>query len=185
MKKILFWGVVGLTVAVYSTMLGWSLPTISRAAGGQLPFDMRPGGYSLADVRGFLASLTPAGADFYRTVQHTLDIFYPPMLALAVAISIGALLPVRFKWWKWIVATPAMLTFPLDYLENAFVERMLALGRSGVTEELVGWASQVTVLKSQATTVAMSILLVLLVARGIGLSQAKLRERGGSEARAS
>ena len=61
------------TIGLYLVMLLWSLPKIAAEAGGLTPFDMRPGGYSLAEARAFLAALSPEGTAFYLGVQHRLD----------------------------------------------------------------------------------------------------------------
>ena len=42
----IYWVVVAAMVTNYLTMVLWSLPLVSEMAGGGVPFDMRPGGYS-------------------------------------------------------------------------------------------------------------------------------------------
>ena len=41
-----YWAIVAVTITNYLLMILWSLPKISQMAGGRVPFDMRPGGYS-------------------------------------------------------------------------------------------------------------------------------------------
>lgn len=165
LPRILFWGLFSLTLATYATMLGWSLPLVAAAAGGLVPFDMRPGGYSLADATQFLAALSPKGAEFYMTVQQKLDIAYPGLLALTLFFAIAALLPRRTGAWRWVVAGVALSVGVFDYLENHAVARMIDAGSSGLTADLVATASQWTVLKAGASTLVMSVVLVLLLWR--------------------
>lgn len=165
MPRLLFWGLFSLTLATYAAMLGWSLPFVANAAGGLVPFDMRPGGYSFADATQFLAALSPEGAEFYVTVQQKLDIAYPGLLALTLFFAIAALLPRRMGAWRWVMALLALPVGAFDYLENHMVAQMIEADAAGLTADLVATASQWTVLKAGASTLAMSVVLVLLVWR--------------------
>ena len=66
MKVIVYWIVFAVTLAVYGTMLAWSLPTVAASAEGLMPFDMRPGGYSFAEAEAFLAALSAEGELRFR-----------------------------------------------------------------------------------------------------------------------
>jgi membrane protease YdiL (CAAX protease family) len=165
MPRLLFWGLFSLTLAIYATMLGWSLPIVASAAGGLVPFDMRPGGYSFADAQAFLNVLSPEGAAFYVDVQQKLDIAYPGLLALTLLFAIAALLPRRIGAWRWAAAMIALPVGVFDYLENHAVAQMIGAGATGLTPEVVAIASQWTVLKAGASTVAMSVVLALLLGR--------------------
>ena len=72
-------------------MVLWSLPLISEMAGGGIPFDMRPGGYSFDDALVFLREITDAGRHFYLSTQHLLDMFYPTLLAITLAIPLDTI----------------------------------------------------------------------------------------------
>ena len=161
-----FWILFGLTAAIYAVIVGWSLPVISAAADGLAPFDMRPGGYQLEEATAFLEALSAEGADFYRTVQHRLDIFYPPMLAVTLFLAIANLAPRRLGLWRYVLGAVALPIAAFDYLENHAVGTMLDAGAAGLTEKLVEEASRWTVLKSLATTVSMSLLLLMLITTG-------------------
>jgi hypothetical protein len=162
MSRIWFWGLVGLTFAVYGLMLGWSLPTISSAAGGLAPFDMRPGGYDFAEARGFLSALTADGTAFYLNVQLPLDIAYPALVALTLFFSIAATAPKKLGRWRWVPAALALPVAFFDYLENHAIALMIETGPSRLSPELVLNASQWTILKSMTTTAAITVLLVFL-----------------------
>lgn len=158
----LFWLLVVLTLGVYMTMLVWSIPAISAAAGGLPIFDMRPGGYSFAEARAFLAALTPEGAAFYTNVQHRLDMAYPVLLALTLFWSIIRLAPGRWGSVRWLLAATALPGMVFDYRENAAVAGLLEAGAGGITPEMVASASLQSQLKAGLTTLAMVILLILL-----------------------
>lgn len=165
MPRILFWGLFCLTFAIYAAMLGWSLPTVAAAAGGLAPFDMRPGGYDFADAHVFLAALTREGARFYVNVQQKLDLAYPGLLAITLLLAIAGLLPRRMGAWRWVVAGVALPAGVFDYFENHAVAQMIDAGAARLSVELVATASQWTVLKAGASTVAMSAVLVLVLWR--------------------
>ena len=154
------------TIGLYLVMLLWSLPKIAAEAGGLTPFDMRPGGYSLAEARAFLAALSPEGTAFYLGVQHRLDMVYPALLALSLAIGLT---------WAWKGAPRAVLGLMViltvagagfDYLENMWVGRMLAAGPEQVSPDIVAAASLRSMLKAGLTTAAFSLLLIGLARRG-------------------
>jgi membrane protease YdiL (CAAX protease family) len=179
MKRILYWGLFGLTLAIYVTMLGWSLPTVSAAAGGLTPFDMRPSGYSFAEAVAFLSALSDDGASFYLQVQQVLDIFYPGLLALTLFFAIAALLPSPWGHWRWLPAVAALPVAIFDYLENHAVAAMITAGANGVTPELVAFASQWTVFKSISSMVAMSLVLLLLIIHAVRLTIRLLPKAAG------
>jgi hypothetical protein len=172
MQRLMFWGLFGLTLAVYGVMLGWSLPTISGAAGGAVPFDMRPSGYDFADALEFVSALSADGARFYLEVQQKLDITYPALISLTLFFAIAATLPGRLGRWRWLLATCAMPIAIFDYLENHAVARMIEAGPLGLTPELVAEASQWTMIKSNTTMALMVALLGLLALRA---AQAAIR----------
>jgi hypothetical protein len=145
-------------------MVLWSLPRISAAAGGAMPFDMRPFGYSFEEAKAFLAALSPDGAAFYLDVQHRLDLTYPALLAATLFFAIKALTPARFPIPGWVVGLIAIPGSVFDYLENVGVAAMLERGADGVTPALVARASLWTLLKSVFSTIAMIVLLVLAIA---------------------
>jgi len=161
-----YWLLLVVAMAFYFTMVLWSLPKISAAAGGLLPFDLRPGGYGHDEARAFLAALDPMASRFYLTVQHRLDLIYPPLLALVLGIALWALLGRAPRWLKLLaMAAPALGMF-FDWLENQRVAGMLRAGAEGVTRDMVAEASTASVLKAAFSAIAMTLTLVLLLVRG-------------------
>jgi len=162
-----FWIVFALTMGIYATMLIWSLPTISSAAGGLMPFDMRPSGYSFEEAKTFLAALPQDIVAFYRDVQsNMLDMAYPGLLGISLFLAIGILAPDAFGRWKWLLALIAIPGSVFDYMENTNIRLMLFLGPDNITPEIVATASERTQSKAMFTTIAMSVLLILLIVWG-------------------
>lgn len=154
------------TFAIYLVMVLWSLPLISDAAGGLIPFDMRPSGYSFEEVKAFLSSLSKEGAYHYENTQLRLDTAYPGLLALVLAIGAMGLASGRLRWIGYVVVLGAVVGAVGDYAENHMIGRLLSAGAEAVTESDAALASQFTLVKSIATSVAMSLILVLLLVRG-------------------
>ncbi len=173
--RLAFWLLFAATLAVYATMLAWTLPAISAAAGGLAPFDMRPSGYSFDEAKAFLTALSPEGKALYLTVQHKLDAAYPGLLAATLFFAIAALIPKAWGRWRWLIALIAIPGALCDYLENAAVSVMLTAGADGLTPDMAATADRWTTGKSWATTVAMTVLLVLLVAWAWRMLAAKRR----------
>jgi hypothetical protein len=148
------------TAAVYLVMVLWSLPRISEGAGGLLPFDLRPGGYSYEDARAFLTAIDTQATTFYLTTQHRLDLLYPPLLATSLAA--GMIWAWR-GWPLWFIGSFIILGFlgaAADYAENLRVAAMLKAGPEEITAEMVAAASTASLAKAGFTTLA-SLALVL------------------------
>ena len=141
MKVIVYWILFAVTLAIYGTMLAWSLPTVAALAEGLTPFDMRPGGYSFAEAEAFLTALSAEGASFYRDVQLRLDIVYPPLLAVTVGWAIWWLLPADWGLWRVLAVLPAVGGMVFDWMENNAINGLLQAGTAGLTEQMVGSAS--------------------------------------------
>lgn len=183
----LFWGLFALTLAVYLVMLSITLPAITRAAGGLMPFDLRPGGYGLGEAQAFLSALPADGLALYRQVQLTLDTFYPGLLALTLFFALDAMLPPALRRFRLLLTPMAAPVAIFDYLENHAIAAMLDAGAEGLSERLVADANGWTLLKGQATAVAMCILLALvawkLASRGLRRRTARPRVEHGALAR--
>ena len=159
---IVFWLIFALSMAVYVTMLVWTLPGIKAAADGLDPFDLRPGGYSFEAAKALLAALNADGLALYRGPQRLLDLIYPATLTLSVGLALYLLAPISWGRWRWLLAALAIPGTVFDYLENNIVQLLLFLGPTNITPEFVAKASTYTLLKSTFTTIALSALLLML-----------------------
>ena len=150
----ILYGLVFLAGAgVYAAMLLWTLPAITEAAGGLMPFDMRPFGYTHTEAVNFLAALTPEGLSLYLGPQAWLDRAYPALLGLGTLPRV-------------VLVVAALAGAGLDYFENARVHAMLLAGPQGTTETMAQAASLATVLKSGLVTFCLTALLLLVLWRG-------------------
>lgn len=161
MRRVLFWAVVLATVAVYLLMVLWSLPKIAGMAGGLLPFDLRPMGYSVADARTFLAALDDPARAFYRVVQHRLDLFFPGLLALSLILSFLRLAP---RPLALALSAVVIAAAGFDHAENAAVAGLLSTQEP--TDAAIRTASCLTVLKSGFATIGLVAGLGLLLRAG-------------------
>ncbi|MCY1128260.1 hypothetical protein OU426_15455 [Frigidibacter sp. RF13] len=160
-RRAAFWLLAGTTLAVYLTMLFWSLPRLDMGEAGRA-FDLRPFGYGPDETRAYLGALGEAGRAFYRDVQQGLDLLFPALLALTLAIAFRALAPAKVARW---LAALALLAAACDYLENHAVRAMLALPPEAVSDAMVIWARGWTMTKSALGALALTAALVLAVSR--------------------
>ncbi|NOR63070.1 MAG: hypothetical protein GQ535_11335 [Rhodobacteraceae bacterium] len=151
---ILAWG---LACAVYLAMLVWTMPALTAFSGGQPVFDMLPAGYTFKQALALIDSLGEEGRAYYLDAQHKLDTVYPPLLAISFALSFRLLFRRKVAFAMIALAVSAA---GFDLLENAAVSSMLSAYPSGLTEEMVGFASRLTIVKSVLTTLAFIALLV-------------------------
>lgn len=166
MARVLFWLLAAATLGIYLAMVGWTLPTITAMSGGSPPFDLRPAGYGFEEARAFLAALGDDGIAFYRDVQHRLDLVFPGLLAATLWFALAALMPVRTVTGRLVLAAVVLPVAIFDWLENAGVATMLDAGAEGLTPHMVAVASRWTVAKSLTSTLAFSLLGILLARAG-------------------
>ena len=171
----IYWLVVALATANYLVMVLWSLPQITGMAGDQVPFDMRPTGYSYRDAIGFLNAINASGRDFYLNTQQLFDTFYPTLFAVSVAAPLIHLMP---RYLGWPAAVLAIGAAAFDYLENSAVATMLKAEPTEISEVMVSTVSNFTLAKSVLTTVVLLILFVVLGRRAISWLKARITKAG-------
>lgn len=143
--KRAFWLSFAGAMAIYLAMVFWSIPLIVGQAGNQVPFDMRPMGYSLEDARSFLGALSTEGRDFYLNVQQKLDIAYPALLGLSLVL--GLQLALRRPWGT-VFGVVALMATAADYFENYLVSGLLQQSAETLDPVTVQVASFLTISKS-------------------------------------
>lgn len=141
-----FWLSFTAAMAIYLTMALWSVPFIVNNASGQVPFDMRPMGYSLAEAARFLGALSDEGRAFYLNVQQKLDIAYPALLGLSLVL--GLQLALRRPWGT-VFGVVALMATAADYFENYLV--------AGILQTPVGELDEVTVQVASFLTMSKSV----------------------------
>lgn len=140
-----FWLTFLAAMAIYLTMVFWSVPFIVGQAGGQAPFDMRPMGYSVTDAQNFLSALSQEGRAFYLNVQQKLDLAYPALLGLALVL--GLQMALRPPWGT-VFGLVALMATAADYFENHIVSGMLQVSPDQLDATTVQVASFLTMSKS-------------------------------------
>lgn len=142
-------------------MVLWSLPFISNAAEGKLPFDLRPFGYTVEEARALLTVLSNEGREFYLTVQHKLDSIYPALVCAVLVIPLWHNSRAWSTGWRVLLITFPIVGAASDYFENFAIADLLVA--TEITDEMIETASRWTVLKSMATTFAVTSLIGLLI----------------------
>lgn len=151
-------GAASLAASVYLTMVGVTLAHLA-AVSGQIPFDMRPFGYSPSDAATLLDALGADGRDYYLNRQIPLDAFYPALLALTLSSTIcwfGQRMPDRRLVHLGVAFAVGSALF--DYIENLGIVAMI-YGWPDVPGPLVHAASTASIAKSVITTLAVMLAL--------------------------
>lgn len=153
-----YWLCFAAAVGVYAVMVTWTLPGIAAEAGGLMPFDMRPFGYSHEEALAFLSALTEEGHRLYTGPQKMLDAVYPALLAIVLAGAVKHLFPRGMLFSIMMACIAAGMA--ADYLENMRVAVMLA---GETSPDAITAAARATVLKSSLTGIAMIVILGRLI----------------------
>ncbi len=75
---------------LWAVMFFGPLAHLTRLAGGAVPFDIRPFGYSYEEARAFLDAISESGRRYYASPELLLDMFYPPLYAVSRGLAL---------WW--------------------------------------------------------------------------------------
>ncbi len=140
--RILLLASAAAMVAVFATMMGWSVPRLAGYGGG-VPFDVRFTGYGHAEAVAMLKALGPEGRAFYDGVQLRLDTAFPILYFVALSWLLAAILGwAGFAGIGRVAVAAVVVLVPtlLDFAENAAIRDMLRLGPDAVTADLVSWA---------------------------------------------
>lgn len=157
-----YWISFAAALAVYLCMVLWTLPTISQAAGGLAAFGLRPTGYSEAEARAFLTALTEQGRALYSGPQRLLDLAFPVLLAL---VLIGAIRTFFTRpWVRSLLIAVAVFGMLADYWENNLVTTLLA---GEVSAAQIAAASQATIVKSIASGLVITVVVLALLRAGL------------------
>ena len=145
-----------IAAVIYVVMITVTLPYI-EAVSGQVPFDMRPLGYSPQDAAALLEGLGAEGRRYYLNHQILLDTLYPALLALTLVSLMRwfdqNMLAHRLVRLGIILSVGAALC---DYAENLGISAMM-LSWPDHSAPLVYASSIATVAKSSLTTAAVMV----------------------------
>jgi hypothetical protein len=161
--KGVFWVCFILAAAILAAMVLYTFPTISAAAGGLTPFDLRPFGYSLEETKAFLTALTPEGRDLYLNTQQRLDTPYPILIAISLALGGFLIAPFRPAVMRWLPTITALPGAVFDYRENFLVARLLRSSLESLDPDLAAAASFATLAKSLCNALAVTLVLIFAI----------------------
>jgi hypothetical protein len=140
LERAVSWGLPVVTAAVYGVLVLHYGRQLGTEAGGALPFDLRVTGYSLAEARGYLRGLSPAGFALAQGPVFWVDTLFPLLMGLTLA------------WWMrpfagvfgMVCVMAAMSYVALDWGENSAVQAMLTAGPDWVQPADIQRASAFT-----------------------------------------
>ena len=150
-----------LTMAVYFTMLSYSIPAVT-AFTPELPiFDLSPLGYSFNYANELLDTLGAEGRNLYLYTQLPLDFIYPGLFSITYSLLLVWLLGKTFNVNSKIyyLALVPFLAGVFDYVENIFIIKMIN-SFPDLQVNTVKIASTFSILKSSFTTVFFILLMV-------------------------
>lgn len=150
-----------LTMAVYLTMLSYSIPAVTAFAPKLPIFDLSPFGYSFNYANELLDTLGAEGRNLYLSTQIPLDFIYPGLFSITYSLLLVWLFGKTFNEKSKIynLALVPLLAGVFDYLENVFIIKMInSFPDLQVTTVKV--ASTFTLLKSSFTMLFFILLIV-------------------------
>ena len=165
------------TMAVYLTMLLYTIPAVIAFAPDMMLFDLLPTGYTPEYAASLLAALGAEGRATYLTLQLPLDFLYPGLFAITYSLLL------TWLFSKAAVADSKIFYFSLvpiltglfDYIENGFIVLLLR-SYPDISSSIVELASFFTLLKSGFSTVFFILLfwgLVRFIKKKNSIAQAK------------
>ena len=150
-----------LTMAVYVTMLSYSIPAVSSFA-PELPlFDLSPFGYSFDYASQLLYALGSEGRELYLSTQLPLDFIYPGLFAITYSFLLVWLFGKIFRSTSkvYYFSLVPCLAGVFDYLENIFIIKMIN-SFPELQVATVNIASTFTIIKSSFTMLFFMLLIV-------------------------
>tara|TARA_R110002096_G_C14661614_1_gene728088 strand:- start:8317 stop:8877 length:561 start_codon:yes stop_codon:yes gene_type:complete len=149
-----------ITMAIYLTMIFYSIPAVVSFAPELVLFDMSPTGYSYQNALELLGVLGPEGRSIYLTRQLPLDFIYPGLFAITYSLLLVWLLlkSISQKSKIFYLTLVPILAGICDYIENIFIIVMIN-SFPDFSSNIVGAASLFTIMKSSFTSIFFILLL--------------------------
>ncbi len=164
-----------LTMAVYLTMLFYTIPAVTAFA-PELPiFDLSPSGYSFNYGNELLNALGEEGRNLYLTIQLPLDFIYPGLFSITYSLMLvwlfGKIFDANSKTYYFSFIP--FLAGIFDYGENVFIIKMIN-SFPDLQVITVKVASIFTIAKSSLTMLFFLLLIVgfaLLIRRKLSVAR--------------
>lgn len=168
-----------ITMAIYLTMIFYSIPSVVSFAPELVLFDMSPTGYSYQNAMELLGVLGPEGRSVYLTMQLPLDFIYPGLFAISYSLLLVWLMlkSLSHQSNMFYLAIVPILAGVCDYIENVFIIVMIN-SFPDLSSSIVETASLFTIMKSSITTIFFVLLLwaMLMYFKNRLTSQKNLKE---------
>jgi hypothetical protein len=141
-----------LTMAVYFTMIFYSIPAVSSFAPNLPIFDLSPFGYSFSYANELLTLLGTKGRELYLTTQLPLDFIYPGLFSITYSLMLVWLCSKIFSENSKVYYLTIVPFFAgiFDYIENIYIIKMIN-SFPNLEVATVESASIFTILKSSFT----------------------------------
>jgi hypothetical protein len=152
------------TMAVYLTMLLYTLPAVERFVPEKALFDLSPAGYTYEYAVSLLEVLGPEGRSMYLYRQLPLDFIYPGLFAISYSLLLTWVFGKGFAYDSKIFYLSVIPFFGglFDYLENICIIQIIK-SYPTVPHGMVNVSSTFTILKSAFTTAFFFLLLVGII----------------------
>ncbi len=165
-RTVLIW--FSITSAVYLVMVYITVPMVMQFAPDKAILDLRPLGYTLPEVISLFDDIGPEGRANYLTKQIPVDMIYPGLFGISYALILAYILQKlkqfnSFTIWYCILPIIGGLA---DYLENIGIITLLK-SYPNLQNNTVSLTSTFSVIKSSATALYFTILIIALVMLGI------------------
>ena len=150
-----------LTMAVYLTMLLFTIPVVTAFAPEFPIFDLSPSGYSFSYASELLDELGNEGRSLYLYRQLPLDFIYPGLFAVTYSLLLVWLFRKYFNINSniYYLGFVPILAGVFDCLENIFIIKMIT-SFPDLQMNTVKVASALTILKSSFTMFFFVLLLM-------------------------
>ncbi|WP_136666486.1 hypothetical protein [Flavobacterium sp. H122] len=164
-KKV-FW-FFAITQVVYFTMILVTIPKVAGFADNLKIFDIRQFGYTYQEAIELLNNLGAEGRNIYLYRQIPLDLIYPGLFGISFCLILAFFLnKLNLLNTKLIYLTILpLISGGFDYLENFSIIAMLR-SFPEVSQNLVIFASNFTIIKSILTTLYFLVLIFVLLKLG-------------------
>lgn len=149
--------------SLYFLMLLVTIPHLHQITNGIKILDMMPTGYNFDYVKQLMVALGDNGRHYYLFRQLPIDLVFPFFFATSNCLIMSWLLNKLEKLnsnWFYVCYLPLVAGF-FDYAENFAVISILR-NYPEITADLVKVSNLFSVIKSWTTTVALTVLLVIV-----------------------
>lgn len=148
---------------IYAVMLTITIPRVMNYTGGMKIPDMMPTGYNAEYISTLLHTMGEQGRHYYLRTQIPLDFVYPLLFAVSLCLLLAFVIHKlgRMSGPLFYISFIPLLAGLSDYFENVGVITMIKKYPE-IPESLVKITNVFSIIKSSSTTIAFTLLIILL-----------------------